>query len=601
MGARVGLGRAGSPVGRAGDGQRRKAAQGAGILIIVYGQHRGTGRGSCGLCLEAQRLRLAEGSESEVIEGHLIAHERAARAAAHKLHAGGQLRSEGVGCCGHLAVTSQLILVAEDIASHKGSRLLERDGRRHVESRRLVDGAGRSAFLGAVAHAPPGKRVPDSAMVLALVQQRVGGQNSITRVEEARLAGLELHALHYQLQGDVVAAGAGPVIQVGFDGALLLDDIPGHVPERRAPDFANGVHFRVAREVGVGERVGAEGCRVGVAADAPAGWGLAHGVGAHGPGVGAIGELGRGPVGGQHQGQVVAPALAALLGIGQAAAVGRAAGEAGAHAVAVLVHHDAVVEIAVELRPGIIARQGHIHARGYLSNQRSPVGLRNHDRRNGDRIIAATHYDRRPGHIINHNSSDGSGQLRIFHLYREGAGAPVQHGNLARERSAAIGTASQAGNGAAAGIGEQTQLARNRAEGGEAVIDAETAFHGRVIARYGSRRCYHNGVGRRYAIPQVHLHAAARAVGWGVKVGIVGAATVLGLGLHVVAAPATAAQVIGLEVASGLRKPVLIGHVVHDVVPVKQVHHGSVAVNNHAGRSREIGRINEAERRSRRL
>ena len=170
------------------------------------------------------------------------------------------------------------------------------------------------------------------------------------------------------------------------------------------------MYLRVGRHVGVSQGVGSEGRGVGVAPDAAARGGLAAGVGAHRPRVGAVGELGGSPVGGEHQGEVVAPAFAALLSIAEAATVGRAAGEAVRNAVAVLVHHHAVVEVAVELRAGCGGlRQGHLYAIGNLAGQYHAVGLRHHHGRNGYGVVTAAHYDGIAGHIIDHNNGNGPG------------------------------------------------------------------------------------------------------------------------------------------------------------------------------------------------
>ena len=59
-------------------------------------------------------------------------------------------------------------------------------------------------------------------MVLTLVEQRIGGQNAVAGIEETGPAGLQLHTLQHQLQGNGVAPGAGPVVDVWLDGAALL-------------------------------------------------------------------------------------------------------------------------------------------------------------------------------------------------------------------------------------------------------------------------------------------------------------------------------------------------------------------------------------------
>nr|GFC74664.1 hypothetical protein [Tanacetum cinerariifolium] len=223
----------------------------------------------------------------------------------------------------------------------------------HIVGGRLVGGAVARPFFGAVAHAAAGKCAPDGAVVLPIIEQRVGGQDG-----------------------------------VGLDGALLLNDVPGHIPNRSAPDFPDVVHLRASGHVGVGERVHAQAGAVGVATDAAARGRLAIDVGAGGPGPGAVGERRGRPVGSHHEREKVAPALAGLLGIAQAAGVDTAGGEAVADAVAVLVRHHAAVVVAIELRAGRGGLgQRYLDTVGYLSYQLGAVGLRYHHRRNRHGVI----------------------------------------------------------------------------------------------------------------------------------------------------------------------------------------------------------------------
>lgn len=142
--------------------------------------------------------------------------------AAHELQARGQFVGDGVSRGGNLQASNADGDI-ERVAKHQGRRFLQADVGWGVEARCLVGGAGRRTLHGVVAHAPAGEGAPDGGMVLALVEeQRVGGQNAVAGIEETGLAGLQLHALQHQLQGNGVAPGAGPVVDIWLDGAALL-------------------------------------------------------------------------------------------------------------------------------------------------------------------------------------------------------------------------------------------------------------------------------------------------------------------------------------------------------------------------------------------
>nr|GFB92497.1 hypothetical protein [Tanacetum cinerariifolium] len=224
------------------------------------------------------------------------------------------------------------------------------------------------------------------------IQQGVGGQNGVAAIEKTGLAGLQLQALHHELQGHGIAAAAGAGVEVGLNPALHLNNIPGHVPERGAPYFANVVDLRAGGHVGIREGVHRQAGAVGVAPDATCRRRLALYIRAHGPSLGAIGGLGRGPVGGHHQGKKVAPALASLLGIVEAAGIGAAAAA-----------HD----------------QGGA-----------------------------------PSRAAQDDNANGAGRLRGLHLQRIRAGKAVDKGDFAGEASRA-GAAGIVGDGAGAGIVEK--------------------------------------------------------------------------------------------------------------------------------------------------
>ena len=72
-------------------------------------------------------------------------------------------------------------------------------------------------------------------------------------------------------------------------------------------------------------------------------------------------------------------------------------------------------------------------------------------------------------------------------------------------------------------------------------------------------------------VPQEHLHARIAAVRRSGEVGIVGPAAVLCISEHMVTSHATIAIVVLLEIAARFIEPVLVPHVVDDVVPVEEV------------------------------
>ena len=142
IGAAMGVGSAHGPVRGAREGCAGEAAHSVGFLIVVHGQHRGTGPGHRGLRLKAERPGLTGGCEGDVAERHFRACQCAASGAAHKLHARGQVVGEGVGGRGHLAVAGELDGRIKGIAAHQSGRFLQGYGRRHVKGGRLVGGAG---------------------------------------------------------------------------------------------------------------------------------------------------------------------------------------------------------------------------------------------------------------------------------------------------------------------------------------------------------------------------------------------------------------------------------------------------------------------------
>ena len=134
--------------------------------------------------------------------------------------------------------------------------------------------------------------------------------------------------------------------------SVFLDEQPVQIPERRTPDFSATMHFGVSRTVVilVGERIDAHVEAVGIPPNAAAGVGLADDVGADAiSGVHSISGLL-----GEHRGPPVAPAFAHGAGLkrGERAGVGRTTGQAVGHPVAIFVHHNRGIKIAVAIGRG---------------------------------------------------------------------------------------------------------------------------------------------------------------------------------------------------------------------------------------------------------
>src|SRR5690606_19213619 len=176
-------------------------------------------------------------------------------------------------------------------------------------------------------------------------------------VHEAGVAGRELQAVRHQVQGDVVAAGA--VVDVGIE-TVDADQLPRHLPQDGAPyePDAVGLCDRAAVGAGVGVVVHREVGAVRRGPDAHPVDGGAHQIGANAARVGALVT----GLHGEHQGEVVAPAFAHLLGVPQAVHVAGPAHQAVADAVAVLVHDHPVVQVAVPVRGGVCPAE-HLHPR----------------------------------------------------------------------------------------------------------------------------------------------------------------------------------------------------------------------------------------------
>ncbi len=200
---------------------------------------------------------------------------------------------------------------------------------------------------GAHPESAPGEGLPESALVGAAGEHGVGGEDGVPAVDETGAAGLELQAVEHQLQREIVAAGRPVAGEVGVE-AVLGDERPVDLPERRRPDEADAVRNRHRRQVAVGVGVGREVGGVGRQPDAGAGEAAAEEVGADDARcrrrvAGLVSE---------EEAEIVAPAFAHLLGVRETRRVARAAGKAGGDAVADLVRHDQVVEDAVDVGVG---------------------------------------------------------------------------------------------------------------------------------------------------------------------------------------------------------------------------------------------------------
>ena len=132
--------------------------------------------------------------------------------------------------------------------------------------------------------------------------------------------------------------------------------------------------------------------------------------------------------------------------------------------------------------------------------------------------------------------------------------------------------------------------------------DAHAAAHAPVAQAVGVFVQDHLGVQvtvavGRWAIKKIHLHPSRRTIRWRGEIGIVEAAAILRVGLHCVVAVAAAAKVVDLKISRRLGETQLVKLVVHEIVPVKQLHHGGVGVG-----ARRLGQIQRkikyAERRS---
>src|SRR5690606_22391090 len=100
-----------------------------------------------------------------------------------------------------------------------------------VARRRALDRAG--------AQAATGERRPDRAGVLTAERLR-GRDDAVAPGDEAGAAALDLQALGDVLQRAGVARGVPPGVEVGLE-AVLVDEVPGHVPEGRGPGVPDAV------------------------------------------------------------------------------------------------------------------------------------------------------------------------------------------------------------------------------------------------------------------------------------------------------------------------------------------------------------------------
>ena len=205
-----------------------------------------------------------------------------------------------------------------------------------VPSLLLVAGA----LAGAEPEPAAGEDLPDQALVGAAEVSDVRVQDRVPRVDEAGQAGLQLHPVEHQLQRDVVARGAG--VQVGVE-AVLADQRVGQVPQHRGPHLPDPVRDGHGLDVVVGVVVDRQVGAVLLGPDPGTVGRLAEHVGADAPPAGGLHAVRHR----EHVGQVVAPALTALLLVVQARGGGRATGQPVRDAVPVLVHDHAVVEVGV--------------------------------------------------------------------------------------------------------------------------------------------------------------------------------------------------------------------------------------------------------------
>jgi hypothetical protein len=279
-------------------------------------------------------------------------------------------------------------------------RLCERRGlevalaaRVRVERLRVVVAVGR-ALDRAVAEATARERGPDRALVAAAA---LGGarDDRVTSDHEARAAALQLEAVDDVLQRAQVAALVPRAVQVRVE-PVLVDQVPGHVPQHRLPAVAEAVRQRergaVQPAVGldrvIRERLGLHVARVRPGADAR---GVAAGLEER---IRARAALALGVVQArveqQGHAQVVAPALARLLVARQAVLGLRAAGETVRDAMAVLVDDDVARDVTVAdpgVRRVLAQVAGRRRAGGDQGLDRVAVGLVDGHGRDHDRLV----------------------------------------------------------------------------------------------------------------------------------------------------------------------------------------------------------------------
>ena len=203
----------------------------------------------------------------------------------------------------------------------------------------------------------------------ATVERSIGIEDGVACIHETRTARGELHARRHQVHGDVVASRPG--IDVGIE-AVGVDQLPGHLPQDGAPHEADAVRHGdggvVRGRVGVVvlREVGA----VGRGPDAATCNALSDHIGANAAAIRPLVAY----LNGHHQPGPIAPALAHLLGIGQAVHVGRTAHQAVADPMRVFVRYNAIVYVAIAVRCGI-GPHVHLHAGRAALCRRGEVGV----------------------------------------------------------------------------------------------------------------------------------------------------------------------------------------------------------------------------------
>ena len=460
---------------------------------------------------------------------------------------------------GHLNVLARLDEGRHGLANFKR---LHADGQR-LEVFGLVAGAVRATAVGKVAESAAGEYFPEQTLVVTAGQSDVCCQNGVASVDETGATGLGVHAVHDELNGEVVTGGhvAGVVAE-----AVLVGQRPVHIPEHRRPNGTDEVHAGRTVDVFEGERVDAHigGVRVGTDAASVGVFTVDPGTDspAHLPGIARFDA--------RSERQEIAPSFAHLLRAAEATRLGRSTGEAVAYAVSVLVRDDPVVEVAVHLVGSGVFAGDEAHHQSFVDELAQELATRCADHHHGDGHLIAvrsrSHADKGVLEVADHYP-DSTRFLGTQSLTTKFATAPVDESDVPLQ-TALVGDIFASVREGIDGVTHFDDRSGHRV-GGDGSPPA-----GGLRSLDGTRRVggfvhLQDAVGTR--IPEEHLHPGIIAVGRGGEVGVVGAAAVLRVSVYGVSSDTAVAVVVFLEVTPRLVKGIVVEPVVQPVDAVKQL------------------------------